>query len=69
MIIYLDGLLPNRSCDIGGGRAALLPHILHRIEFTAKICHHIFGWALTPPFHPCPLPYGQLAVYLCCPFP
>lgn len=64
MIIYLDGLLPNRSCDFGSERAVLLLHILHRVEFTATMCHHFVGCALATPFHPCPLlsPVGGISL-------
>lgn len=61
MIIYLGGLLPNRSCDFGDERATLLSHILHRVEFTATMCRHTVGCALTTPFHPCPLQDNYLA--------
>ena len=28
------------------------PKVLLRIGFTANLCYHRFGWALTSPFHP-----------------
>ena len=57
MIIYLVSLLPNQSIAITGTdeqpcNFRCCPNILHRVEFTAKICHHISEWALTSLFHP-----------------
>ena len=39
----------------GASSSSVLPpkiKVLHRIGFTANLCYHRSGWALTSPFHP-----------------
>ena len=42
--------LPPHTSD--GPSAHSECKVLHRIGFTANLCYHRSGWALTPPFHP-----------------
>jgi len=46
-----SGISPVPPGDMG--RASQNPHaVLLRIGFTADLCYHRNGWALTSPFHP-----------------
>ena len=58
-VIYLRAVSPRRfgiaPVPPGGMWRANVPHaVLLRIGFTANLCYHRSGWALTSPFHPYP---------------